>query len=473
VSTRTTGGITPDVTGAETYSTIVAIAESPLSKGTLYVGTDDGNVWLSSNDGGTWTDLTPRFRGMIPTKPFVARIEPSSHDVNTFWVAFDAHRDGDYKPYLFVTNDGGRTFRSTVGNLPSDGVDFVHVVRQDPVNPDLLFVGTDVGAYVSQDRGTTWQKFMNGLPTVPVHDLKIHPRDHELIAATHGRAINIIDIAPLQQVRTTLIASTEPMLFAPPPAFQYNDRQTEGQDTGHQYFSAPVPPFGADIVFYNPTQTPGGRVVITNAKGDTIQSLPAPAAAGIQRVNWNLRPRVVPTRTPLSPSERRDSLQTERRIGVVADSLVKAGKDSTLVNRAVAQLRGQGGQQNQGRGGGPGGGNQGGGRRGFIERPGEGTARGGGPGAGGQQGGAQNEDLQTVLTSFRDAGVRPLPTGNRGGGFGGGGGGGGGAATAMVEPGEYEVTLLLGDKVLKQKIRVERPRPTATAGAPPGSEDDQ
>jgi photosystem II stability/assembly factor-like uncharacterized protein len=467
VSTTTTGGITPDVTGAETYSTIVAIAESPLSKGMLFVGTDDGNVWISPNDGGTWTDLTPKFKGMIPPKPFVARIEPSSHDVNTFWVAFDAHRDGDYKPYLFVTTDGGRTFKSIVNNLPSDRVDFIHVIRQDPVNPDLLFVGTDVAAYVSLDRGASWQRFMNGLPTVPVHDLKIHPRDHELIAATHGHAINIIDIAPLQQVHSTMIASSDPVLFAPSPAYEYSDRTFEGQDTGHQYFTAASPPFGADIAFYSPTPTSGARIVIQNAKGDTINSLPAPAGAGVQHVTWNLRPRVVPTRPTLSPSERRDSLNTERRITVVADSLIKAGKDSSLVNRAVRQLRGVGGQNQFGGGGQFQGGGRGGAPRGFNERPGEGAA-GRGQGGGGQ-GGAQNEDLQAVLTAFRDAGVRSL-AGGGGRGFGGGGGGGG--ANGMVEPGEYIVTLVVGDKKMTKTIKVERPRGTGVPGTLPGMEED-
>jgi photosystem II stability/assembly factor-like uncharacterized protein len=470
VSTQTTGGITPDVTGAETYGTIVALAESPLSKGMLFAGTDDGNVWVSNNDGGSWTDLTPRFKGMIPSKPFVARIEPSSHDVNTFWVAFDAHRDGDYKPYLFVTTDGGKTFRSIVNNLPSDRVDFIHVIRQDPVNPDLLFVGTDVAAYVSLDRGATWQRFMNGLPTVPVHDLKIHPRDHELIAATHGHAINIIDIAPLQQLKSTMVASNEPMLFAPAPGLEYSDRTFEGQDTGHQYFSAPSPAFGADIAFYSPTPVQGGRIVITDAKGDTVNSLPVPAGTGLQHVSWNLRPRAVQApRSALSPSERRDSIMTERRIDVVADSLKKAGKDSTLVNTAVRQLRGQGQQGLNGRGGGGGGnfGGRAGGNRGFNERPGEGAA---GRGQGAGPGGGPNEDLQALLVSFRNAGVRPLPNGNRG--FGGGGGGGGFAGGSMVEPGDYNVTLVIGDKKMTQKIKVVRGSGTGTPGTLPGMADD-
>jgi hypothetical protein len=327
-----------------------------------------------------------------------------------------------------------------------------------------------VAAYVSLDRGATWQRFMNGLPTVPVHDLKIHPRDHELIAATHGHAINIIDIAPLQQLKSTMVASNEPMLFAPAPGLEYSDRTFEGQDTGHQYFSAPSPAFGADIAFYSPTPVQGGRIVITDAKGDTVNSLPVPAGTGLQHVSWNLRPRAVQApRSALSPSERRDSIMTERRIDVVADSLKKAGKDSTLVNTAVRQLRGQGQQGLNGRGGGGGGnfGGRAGGNRGFNERPGEGAA---GRGQGAGPGGGPNEDLQALLVSFRNAGVRPLPNGNRG--FGGGGGGGGFAGGSMVEPGDYNVTLVIGDKKMTQKIKVVRGSGTGTPGTLPGMADD-
>jgi len=165
ISTRTTGGITPDVTGAETYGTVTALAESPVRAGLLYAGTDDGNVWITRNDGGTWENLTGRFPG-LPPRTYVARIEPSHFDTATAYVAFDGHRTGDYAPYLYVTTDLGRTFRNVAGNLPRGGPDFLHVVREDPVNRDLLFVGTDVGAYLSLDRGASWQKFMAGLPTV-------------------------------------------------------------------------------------------------------------------------------------------------------------------------------------------------------------------------------------------------------------------------------------------------------------------
>ncbi len=120
VSTRTTGGVTPDVTGAETYCTIVSLAESPLRPGLLYAGTDDGNVWLTRNDGGTWENLTAgRFPG-VPAGTYVSRIEPSQFDTATFYVTFDNHRNGDFTPYVFVTTDFGKTFRSIVNNLPAE-----------------------------------------------------------------------------------------------------------------------------------------------------------------------------------------------------------------------------------------------------------------------------------------------------------------------------------------------------------------
>ncbi|MEP6509398.1 MAG: hypothetical protein ABJC63_14330, partial [Gemmatimonadales bacterium] len=148
VSTKTTGGITSDATGAETYGTITALAESPVRPGILYAGTDDGNVWMTSNDGGAWTNLTKRFPG-APLRGWISRIETSHFDTATVYVAIDSHRDNDFRPYLYVSSDFGKTFRSISNNLPSDGPDFVHVVREDPSNRDLLFAGTDVGAYVS------------------------------------------------------------------------------------------------------------------------------------------------------------------------------------------------------------------------------------------------------------------------------------------------------------------------------------
>jgi len=330
-SIDSTGGITLDATGAETYGTVTALAESPIRPGLLYAGTDDGNVWLTRNDGGTWENLTGRFPG-VPAKTYVVRIEPSHADSATFYVAFDNHRVNDFTPYLYVTNDFGKTFRSIVNNLPKGGPDFLHVIREDPVNRDLLFVGTDVGAYVSRDRGASWQKFMTNLPTVPVHDLKIHPREHDLIAATHGRAIWIVDIAPLEQMRDSVMQQSA-WLFTPTVAHVFGDFPGPDLEPGHKHFQASGGNAGAEIVY----RLTGGeakdsvKIGITNAKGDTLKTLSGPGDAGVHHVSWDLRLKRPPG-APLSTAARRDSALMASKVNHIIDSVVaaKAAPKATL-----------------------------------------------------------------------------------------------------------------------------------------------
>jgi hypothetical protein len=330
VSTMTTGGITTDATGAETYGTIVSLNESPMRAGILYAGTDDGRVWTTRNDGGSWEDLTGRFTG-VPAGTYVSRIEPSWRDSSTFYVTFDNHRNGDFTPYVFATNDGGKSFRSIASNLPTGGPDFVHVIREDPHNADLLFLGTDVGAYVSVNRGQTWQRFMTGLPTVPVHDLRIHPRDHELIAATHGRAFWVVDIAALEQM-TPQVAAADAHLFAPPVAWQYADDPSEGQSPGQQVFVAGSPPYGATITYRLATRQAGLRLAIVDATGDTVQTINAPGNPGINRVSWAFAGRPAP-RAALSAAQKRDSAIQMRRVTFVLDSLQTAGTNPAGAHR--------------------------------------------------------------------------------------------------------------------------------------------
>lgn len=224
-----TGGVTPDVTGAETYGTVVTLAESYIKPGLLLAGTDDGNVWLTHNDGGSWENLSDRFAGLPSKDVYVSRVEPSHFDTLTFYVAFDNHRWNDFTPYLYQTTDGGKTFKSIVNNLPKTSpADYLHVIREDPHNRDLLFVGSSLGAYASVDRGATWTKFSKGLPSVPVYDLKIHPRDHELMAATHGRGIWLVDVAGLEQVSSKNIAEAV-TLFAPRTATQWSEGPALGR----------------------------------------------------------------------------------------------------------------------------------------------------------------------------------------------------------------------------------------------------
>jgi photosystem II stability/assembly factor-like uncharacterized protein len=461
ISTRTTGGITTDATGAETYGTIVSLNESTLRPGYLYAGTDDGRVWMTMNDGGSWTEVTANIKG-VPANTYVSRIEPSHFDVNTFYVSYDNHRRGDFTPYVFVTNDGGRTFRSIAGGLPQGGPgrpNFVHVIREDLRNRDLLFVGTDVGAYVSGDRGVTWQKFMTGLPTVPVHDLQIHPRESELIAATHGRVFWIVDILPLQQMAR---GTTTAQLFAPRTAFQWGEPAYNGESTGNQIFQAQSPAYGADL-WYRVTQAGGpARMVIQNAAGDTVQTLTGPGTAGVHRVTWNFQGRAAP-RPALTGAALRDSINQARRQARVFDSITAA--DSTMkptvemMRRAMAG--GPAGMQNMARqlmgggaGGGPGGVGGAGPQR-WNERPAEQAVPAGGQGGGGGRGGMNPAALAQATGIDQDKAFAVIQAlGIMGGGGGGGGAFGGAVPTATT--GDYLVTLRVGEQTLKQTLRIER-----------------
>lgn len=482
VSQRTTGGITNDATGAETYGTIVSLNESPLRQGLLYAGTDDGRVWISRNDGGSWEELTDRFPG-VPKGTYVSRIEPSPHDSATFFVTFDNHRNGDYKPYVFATTDFGRSFRSIVANLPADGVNFVHVIREDPVRRDLLFLGMDVGAFVSVNGGASWQRFMTGLPTVPVHDLRVHPRDHELMAATHGRGIWIVDVSALEQLDAKA-AADEAHLFAPVTAYQYGDVPIEGQSPGHQLFEGQSPPYGA-VITYRLARPGAARITITDATGDTLQVLNGPGLAGINRVAWNFSGKPAP-RAALGVVQKRDSAQQMQRIEFVLDSLGKAGGNPVMLAmiRGLAttgdltplmQMFGGGGGgrgasfgappawnprpgESGGRGGAPGGGAPAGGA---------GGAGGAGAGAGGRggaaAGGAPDQGAFMNLLSLFTVPGKPAQSGFAALnflqtlGFGQLRFGGGAGSTA--EPGTYLVTLSVGGKTYKQPLRVERATP--------------
>jgi photosystem II stability/assembly factor-like uncharacterized protein len=465
---RLTGGITLDATGAETYGTIVAISESPRKPGLLIAGTDDGNVWKTSNDGATWENLTAKLAPMLPNggEVYVTRVEASSHDTSTFYVAFDNHRWGDFKPYLFVTNDGGRSFRSIVNNLPVGGPgDYLHVVREDPHNRDLLFVGTSIGVYASLDRGATWSRFMSGLPSVPVYDLKIHPRDRELIAATHGRGFWIADIAPLEQMNST-VAAANVHLFAPKPGFQWGEAPllgASGNGNAQAFFATPNPTYGATITYRVGTgRTGNARISIVDALGDTISRLQGPTRPGVHSVTWSYNAaRPAAAAAALSPSARRDSILRAVRAPKVLDSLAAAKYDSAALATARTMLTGGGGGGGGGGFGGGGGGFGGGGGVGatpscerpltqwdtFCARPGESSVVRPGlsaaPAGGGRGGPAMTPEVRRV---FEIVGVSP-PVGGRG--FFPGGGGGG------ASTGEYGVVLQIGDVVLKQKLSVE------------------
>lgn len=501
-SIRLTGGITIDATGAETYGTVIALTESKAKPGLLLAGTDDGNVWKSVNDGATWENLTAKFTGMLPNggEVFVSRIEASKFDTATFWVSFDNHRNGDFKPYLFVTNDGGKSFKSLVNNLPTGGPgDVVHVIREDPHNRDLLFVGTSISAYASIDRGRTWNTFATNLPSVPVFDLQIHPRDHELMAATHGRSLWVVDIAPLEQMTATVVAKTTPHLFEPKTGFQWGESPTSGaagNGNGQAFFATQNPAYGVPISYRvtGASAAAGAataRISIVDAAGDTLQTLTGPGAAGLHTVTWNYSKTVRPApRAPLSPSEKRDSILRAVRGPVVLDSLAKVKYDSTALAQAKALLNPPafpGAAGFGGRGGGGGGrGGQGGCERPltmwepFCARAAEAAAGRGGAGGVpegidpaiiaqfGGRGGAPPTPAVTKI--FQLIGL-PLPSG---GGRGAGGFGVGGARNATT--GDYLVILQIGGTIMKQKLHVENTGAGDTSspfGPASGDDDDR
>lgn len=447
ISTTSTGGITPDVTGAETFATITSLAESPLHAGLLYAGTDDGNLWVSSDDGDSWSDVTGATSNLVPDGTYVSRIEPSKHVTDRVYVTYDNHRRGDFTPYVIASENRGDSFRSIASDLPTGKPDFAHVVREDHVNPDLLFVGTDVGVYMTLNRGESWAKFMEGFPTTPVHDLQIHPREGELIAGTHGRSIWIVDIKPLQQFSPAIV-DADAHLFEPAPAYQFGTPPLGGEFTAQAYFQVPSPPYGSQISYWlGERAEEAPRITITDASGTEMWSGTGSRSRGMHTVQWNLRGQATPI--PRSPSEVRDSIAAERRLDVVADSLIEAGEDREEVEEAVAALRepsAGGGGGGFGGGGGGGGGlpftNDGR----FLERPAEGRAISGGGG-----GGQANLNMRTRISRL----VRP-PQGRR---FRFGGGGNlfpqRTERAEMAAPGVYTVTLEVDGEEYTQELKVD------------------
>jgi photosystem II stability/assembly factor-like uncharacterized protein len=281
----------PDLTrgepGPNKYAghTITTIAESPLKAGVLWTGTDDGKVHVSTDGGRAWIDVSAKLPD-LPDERWVTRVECSPFDAATAYVSIDRHRNNDRSPYVFKTTDNGATWKAITSNLPAGGP--VHVIRADPRNPDLLFVGTEFGLFVSVNGGASWQQVRRGLPTVAVHDLAIHPRDRELVIATHGRSIYVMDIAPLQEISGKTL-NTPAYLFDVKPATAYQPRGAHGLGQGKNYL-APNPPFGAAIYFtLREKASEPVLVTITDAAGKTVTELKGATEPGLHRLQWDLR----------------------------------------------------------------------------------------------------------------------------------------------------------------------------------------
>jgi hypothetical protein len=277
--------------GVVSYSTIISISESPVLPGVVWAGTDDGNLQVSQDGGSTFTEVGKNLPGVPPNNQYwMSRIDASHFAADTAYVSVDGHRNDDLKPYVFVTHDFGKTFQSIVGNLPGFGN--VQVIREDPKNRNLLYVGTEFGLFASLDAGKTWKRFMTNYPTVRTDDILVHPRDNDLIVATHGRSVWIIDdISALQQM-TPEVMSQDAFLFTLRPAIAYLNDQQHGQQVGGQkVFVGENAPRGASIDYYLKSAASGDvKISIADATGKVIRTMDGTNHTGINRVLWNLAP---------------------------------------------------------------------------------------------------------------------------------------------------------------------------------------
>jgi len=291
------GGLTLDVTDAENHTSILCIAPSPVKQGIIWVGTDDGNIQLTKDNGKNWKlvskSLSRGKRG-VPECTWVPHIEASKFNESTAFVVFDDHRRANWETYIFVTRDYGKTWK----NLATPEIDgFVHVIEQDHLNKNLLFLGTEFGLYVSFKGGDNWIKWNHGLPTVPVRDLGVHPRDNDLIIGTHGRAAYILDdISPLREISEKILEKNV-HLFDISNSYQYRSTWASAYvSPGDGTFRGKNRNNGAIITYLiNPMKTKNNKnktkfkIEITDSQGKTIRELKGTDKKGIHRITWDLR----------------------------------------------------------------------------------------------------------------------------------------------------------------------------------------
>jgi len=267
--------------GPLAYCTITTIDESPVRQGVIWVGTDDGNVQITTDGGTSWTLLNDRISG--PPGYWVSRVVASHHDAGTAYVTFTGRRTDDFRPYVFKTADYGETWVSLVNNLPDN--EPVNVLREDRKNPELLFVGTEKAVHVSIDGGETWTRLQNNMPTQGIHDLVIHPRENDLVVGTHGRGFFITDISPLQEL-TSEVLQKDAHLFAIEPKVQWI--MPSQKTVSAQNFEGENEPHGV-MINYSLNKGISDGVTISVYDGFVlINELRGPGKAGLNSVMWGM-----------------------------------------------------------------------------------------------------------------------------------------------------------------------------------------
>jgi photosystem II stability/assembly factor-like uncharacterized protein len=296
------GGITVDNSAAEMHTTIYSISESPRDGRVIWVGTDDGNVQLTRDGGKSWSNVTGNVKG-LPKNAWVSMIEASLHDAGTAYATFDRHTLGDMDPYVYRTRDFGRSWQKIAGK--EQGLrGYAHVLKEDTVDPDVLFAGTEFGLWITTDGGARWAEFKGGnFPSVAVRDLAVQARDSDLVIGTHGRGIWIIDdITPLRSIDDALLARDAAFVAARP--VQQRIASFGGSVEGDAKFVGDNPSNAAVITYYQRTRHLFGdlKIEVLDPDGKVIETLPASKRRGLNRITWSMRmkPPVVPPAAQLA-----------------------------------------------------------------------------------------------------------------------------------------------------------------------------
>ena len=302
------GGITVDNSAAEMHTTIYSISESPRDGKVIWVGTDDGNVQVTRDGGKSWTNVTANAR--VPANSWVSYIDASQFDAGTAYVTFDRHTFGDITPMVYKTSNYGASWQPLVSAAQAKGLrGYAHVVREDPVKRGLLYVGTEFGLWISNDDGGSWAQFKGGdFPSVAVRDLVIQGRDSDLVLATHGRGIWIIDdLTPLRALTPTLLQQES--VFLPTRPQQQRIDSSGGWPEGDASYSGQSASDDVVITYYQKSRHLFGKLKleVLDAQGNLIDTLPASKRRGINRVDWSMsvKPPLVPPAAQIAGSATR------------------------------------------------------------------------------------------------------------------------------------------------------------------------
>ena len=279
------GGLSMDNSGAENHTTIFTIAESPLDENVIWVGTDDGNVQVTTNGGKTWTNTITNVSG-VPANTWVYHIEASSHDKATAYAVFEGHTNGDMTPYTYKTTDFGKTWTNIITD---DVVGFVRNIQEDYVNPNLLYLGTEFGLYITLNGGKSWSKFTNNMPSVAIHFIDLQKRTNDLVMGTHGRGVIIIDdISPLREISPEVM-SKKVHFFDSKPTVMRDQGGFSGNFGAETQFVGRNPSRAAQIKYLLPKRHTFGKMSmeIQDMEGNKIVTIGPGKSKGINIVNWN------------------------------------------------------------------------------------------------------------------------------------------------------------------------------------------